>query len=377
MLIACLVCILYPSAQTYGTESVKTGAAIGGPDLSKHPIYSTYDFGEPSQVINFGTQPLAVPIGVIGEMIKRDNILKKTMQEKGIEIRFHPFLKGADLNFFFKRGQIDAAMGGDMPTMTLASEFDIMVAALVKQGSSELITNKDIQLWDLKGRRIGYPPNSNAHRSLLVALSSVGLKASDVQMIPLDINQMTEALHNGKIDAFSAWEPIPTLALTRYDNLVSIHKDLNESYLFFNRAMLSRHPDIAHHLVASLVRAVACMKKSHNNLLEASRWSIEAGKPLQERVLVPTAEQIADITTRDLLDLISFPAIPEKNFMLDGPLHEEFEFLATLGNIPPSIKWERIAGSLDRTIIREVVSKAEKYRIYEFDYESGGGGANN
>ncbi|NTW70464.1 MAG: ABC transporter substrate-binding protein [Chlorobiaceae bacterium] len=315
---------------------------------------------------------MGIPIGVLAEVMKRDNILRDAVKAKGLEIRVHPFLKGADLNFFCQRGQIDVGLSGDMPTIILAAECRIVIVALAKKGFSDVVAKKEMQITELKGKRIGYPPNSNAHYALLVALSSVGLKESDVRMIALDVNQMQEALHNNKIDAFAAWEPVPTLARAKYKDFVVVHRSLNESFMYFSRAMLNRHPDIARHLMASMIRAVLWMKKSENNLLQASKFTLEAGKSFLGWRADLTAEQIADITNRDLLELVHVPAIPEKDFMVDGPLCKEFEFLKTTGNLPESTKWEKIAGSLDRTLISEVVSNATTYRIYEFDYEFGG-----
>jgi len=65
-------------------------------DLSNHPIYSQYEFGEGTNIIDFGAQPLWVPTCLITETMRRDTILMKTMSELGLKIRFHFFLKGAD-----------------------------------------------------------------------------------------------------------------------------------------------------------------------------------------------------------------------------------------------------------------------------------------
>jgi hypothetical protein len=106
--------------------SAVTAAREPDGDLARHPLYSKFDFGKPSQRINFGAQPLSVPIGVIGEVMKRDRVLRNALGEIGFEIRFHPFLKGDDINFFLRQGKIDIALLGDMPTIMTASAYDIV-----------------------------------------------------------------------------------------------------------------------------------------------------------------------------------------------------------------------------------------------------------
>ena len=87
------------------------------PNLSEHPIYRTYSFGSSDNVVDIGTQPLWVPTCLISEAMRHDNILRDALSERGLEVRFHAFLKGADVNFFLERGELEVAIGGDMPAL--------------------------------------------------------------------------------------------------------------------------------------------------------------------------------------------------------------------------------------------------------------------
>ena len=91
------------------------------PNLSEHPIYRTYSFGSSDNVIDIGTQPLWVPTCLISEAMRHDNILRDALSERGLEVRFHAFLKGADINFFLERGDLEVAIGGDMPALVAAA----------------------------------------------------------------------------------------------------------------------------------------------------------------------------------------------------------------------------------------------------------------
>jgi len=106
------------------------------PDLNHHPVYSTYKFGRDTKVIDFAIAPVAIPAGVLSETIKRDKILRQSLQRLGVELRFHSFQKGKDANFFIRRGDVEAAIFADIPALTLAATFDTKVVALAKQGFS-------------------------------------------------------------------------------------------------------------------------------------------------------------------------------------------------------------------------------------------------
>ena len=83
----------------------KQAPTVLTPDLSRHPIYRTYDVSEEANVVDFGIQPLVVSCAIICEVMRRDAVLHEVLAGEGLQIRFHPFLKGADVNFFLGRGE--------------------------------------------------------------------------------------------------------------------------------------------------------------------------------------------------------------------------------------------------------------------------------
>ena len=52
------------------------------PDLSDHPIYMNYEFGQDDSVIDLGTQPLWVPTCLISEVMQRDTVLYAALAEQ-------------------------------------------------------------------------------------------------------------------------------------------------------------------------------------------------------------------------------------------------------------------------------------------------------
>ena len=224
--------------------------------MRSHPIYSKHEYGASDDIIDFGCQPLGVPIGVISEVMRHDIILWEIFAEPGIRLRFHSFLKGADANYFLERGDLEIAMGGDMPAIMTAVAHDTAILSLVKQGFSTIIARNHMMLDEFRGKRIGYPFGSNAHYALLQAITSVGLREEDVKLISLDVTEMAEKLAAKEIDAFIAWEPFSSMALQQYGNFVAIHKYLSSSYLYISQSVVKRYPDAARHIIAAQIRAM-------------------------------------------------------------------------------------------------------------------------
>ncbi len=338
------------------------------PDLSKHHIYSNYKFSKEKNVINIGVQPIYLPTGFISEAMKRDTILQKALLELGVEVSFYAFLKGDDVNFFIRRGDIDAGISGDMPVITAAATMDVIIPVLIQQGFTSIIANRPMLISELRGRNIGYAFGSNAHYALLRSLAPDGLNETNVNLIPMEVTQMPEALHAGKVDAFSAWEPIAAITLIKYPESVTIHRYLSSGYMYFTKALLEKHPEAVRQIVASEIRAIQWTQNDKQNLLQASEWTIQAGEILTGWSIELSVEENASLAKEDILGLSSAPIIPRCDLETNGLLYMEFEFLKTLGKIPASSNWEEVRNSFDWQIISMVLSDSKKYSLDEFNY---------
>jgi len=241
-------------------------------DLTQHTIYSNYDFRVESRVVDIGVQPMWVPTCMITEVMKRDAILREELSSQGLEIRFHSFLKGADVNFFLDRGDLEVAIGGDMPALTAAAKSEAVVTSLIQHGFCSIVAKRHMLMSELRGMRIAYAFGSNAHYALLQALTSAGLTEEDVRMVSLDVNEMPTALEDGRIDAFSAWEPMPTIAITRHTGKAVIHRSITSGFMYFSYAFAERYPETVRQIVASELRAIDWLKQTAENGLEAADW---------------------------------------------------------------------------------------------------------
>ena len=271
-----LAAVLFGGACSSKTGSDAELPVTSAPELSKHPIYSNYEFGEDESVIDIGTQPIGVSPGIIGEILEHDAVLRAALAELGLELRIHHFLKGADSNFFLQRGDLEVVTGGDMPALTACANMDTVVATLIKKGFSSVVAREQMLMTDLKGKKVGYLFGSNAHFALLQSLEDVGLDEADVHLVALDVPEMPGALDRGDIDAFSTVEPNTSLALAEYDDFVVIHRSLNTAYLYFAGSFAERNPEAARLIVASQIRSMGWMREAKDNILEASRWTIQS-----------------------------------------------------------------------------------------------------
>ncbi len=340
-------------------------------DLFKHPLYSKYNFGKEESIIDFATQPLAAPLGVVVEVMKRDNILAEQLKSKGREIRFHSFFKGADANFFIKQGLVEVAITGDTPTITLSATYDIVVAALVKQGHSSLIAKKQMEIKQLKGKRIGYSFGSTAHYGLLLGLYAAGMSESDVTMVPMEIDMLAEAIETDKVDAISAWEPIPMSLLARHPDYVVLQQFMNSSYMCFTKAFINRNPEETSWILASFLRSLRWMKMNEKNTVQAAEWNWKARSEFQNKPSEVTVEQLTVITRNQALSIAEAPYIPIKDFKEEGMFYKSLNFLKSQKLIQASVPWKKVKDSLDRDLMASVLSNPVKYRLDEFDYKPG------
>ncbi|MEE8320192.1 MAG: NrtA/SsuA/CpmA family ABC transporter substrate-binding protein [bacterium] len=358
------------SCQKAGTPI--PAASAESPDLSEHPKYSSYSFGNDEHVVDIGIQPLWIPTNTIAETMKRDEILREAMEKLGIQLRFHPFYKGADVNYFMERGDLEVGIGGDMPAITAAANFNVFIPAIIQHGFSSIVAEEMFLQSDLRGKRIGYAFGSNAHYALLQAISAGGLTESDVILVPMDVNEMPEALDRGLIDAFSAWEPTPSIAEAIYKRQHRIFKTMTSGYLYFSRTFAERHSDIMTHIIASQMRSMRWLREGHPNLNVAATWTKNAWEEFSGTGLPLSDEKISELNRKDILGVTSIPIFSQNLLSNNGALNREFIFLKKLGKIPESIQWDEVVSKFDSRLIKIILEQPEKYILHELRFAGTG-----
>jgi NitT/TauT family transport system substrate-binding protein len=366
-LAACLILVAHTALLK--TCKAEDQSIVKAQDFSHHPVYSKYKFNNAENVINLGVQPLYSPTGFITEVMKRDAVLRKNLSASGMEARYYAFLKGGDVNCFLRNGDIDVGIGGDMPAITAAATMDTVIPALIQQGFTSVVAKRSMLIRELRGKKIGYAFGSNAHYALLKALSSGRLSEDQVKLIPMDVNEMPEALQSGKVTAFSAWEPTPAITLMKYPENVVIHRYLSSGYIYFTKIFSDKYPEVVRQIVAAEIRALRWMQSSRENLLKASEWALQASESLTMQKVELSVEENASLAEDDILGIASAPIIPQNDLRQNGSLFTEFEFLKALNQIPASANWKKVHGSFDLQIMIDVVTHSKEYKLNEFNYD--------
>ncbi len=197
------------------TSSVKPLSGFDASAAAENPQWSRYTFvlGDNG---GDGTQALAQITGVFASA--------------PYKVTFARFTYGPPLVQAAASGDIDLGVVGDVPPITgAAKEYGFSVVGIAHYINTT-IPNEDIivpkgspvqTLSQLKGKKIAVPEGSSAHGLLLLALKSVGLTPSDVQIDFLSPAAGATAFASGKVDAWSIWNPQVSLAVQQGARIVA------------------------------------------------------------------------------------------------------------------------------------------------------------
>lgn len=356
-------------------QGARQGAGIAALTLAiVHPwqtatadYVADYGLKADSPALDLGIQPLGYPSGVLSTVLRHDRILRQALAELQTPLALHAFQRGADMIPVLADRRLEAGLLGDMPTILATADGRACIVGLVKQTTTAIVANSGIsQLKDLAGKRIGYVAVSSAHHTLLQGLAAAGLQESEVKLVALRIDEMPEALHAGRIDAFAGWEPATSAALKNDSRNRIVFRGQSTDYLVVDRHFAENSGESARQLAAALTRAINWMKRSQANLERAARWARAEAEAFSGKRESLSAEQVAAITHRDILNIPSAPTlVPGGN---PPPLKKEYEFLARLGKLPAGARWENLDSAMKNDLLAEVIAAPRRYRLSDFDY---------
>lgn len=319
----------------------RSAATAPLPAPSDDAPYAGYRFDLQAPVLDLGTQPLSFPDVMVGVGLQHDDGLRQALAGQGWTLTPRPFRKGADMLPFLD-GRLDAAIMGDMPTLTACALHDVVVIGQIKLTSSSVVARTARSLADLAGRRIAYGHGSTAHFTLLKGLREAGLADTDVVLVPMEIDQMPAALREGRIDAFSAWEPAPTIALAADPSATVVYRGLNTAFVLVSGKLHRDHPAIAQAVAESLVRTVTGLRRDPAHLATTAALAAQEAQAFTGKPSPLDADQAIAITRRELLDPADLPSIPAALLDDDGLLAQEAAFLRQQGRIPADRPWSRL-----------------------------------
>ncbi|BCG45310.1 hypothetical protein GEOBRER4_n0063 [Citrifermentans bremense] len=324
--------------------------------------------GGQKRVITVVYFPMAVPVAVLGEVLKRDRVLMKTLGRAGVRAEFRTLTKGSDALPYIRKGKVDAALISDMPAIEAASTGEMLIAGTIKRSYASVVARSGLVLEQLRRKKVGNAFGSTSHYALLQALRSARLTESDVNIVLMDTALMPDALARGEIDAFAAWEPIPTAAMKKYPGqFTPIYRQVSASYFLLSRRLVESDPAAADALSAALIRSTRWMKKG-DNLALASRWALNGMTAFSGKQSGLSAQDIAEITRTDLLDVPGAPLVSAAEKEPRSALAREFDFLMSIGKLPQKVSRERFEGSISPELLPRLLARHKRHQLDTFDY---------
>lgn len=330
--------------------------------------YERYDLSPKATGFDVGLQPLGYPTGMVGAVMRRDKILQQQLEKLGQTFSAFSFQNGPDIVKFFGKGRLEGGLLGDMPTIAAAVQGEIDIVGIAKLTSSAVVSREKGLMAQLAGKRIGYVEGSSAHHALLQGLNSVGLTDRQVVLVPMGVDEMPDALDRGQIEAFAAWEPAPSVALSRTPANRIIFRSQSTDFFVLARSFTKAHPEAAREIVSSFVRSIEWMRKGRQNIEQAARWSMADGEALTGKPAHVSISQAVNIARHDILQVPSAPVVPPA-VGSDPLLGSEFRFLRRIGKIPENASWESVQSAFSYTGLQEVLRNQTRYRIHNFDYQ--------
>jgi sulfonate transport system substrate-binding protein len=334
--------------------------------LAKDRLYAGYRLDQEG-AIDIGVQPLSMPANSVSELLSRDNTLAFQLKAKNLVLKPFPFYKGEDIYPLLANGKLEAAYLGDMPAITAAATGDIVIFAMVKQGFSSIVAGKPMLVSELKGKRVATGLGSTAHFTLLTALENEGLTERDVELVGMEVSDMPKALAQGKIDAFSAWEPTPIIALAAHPEFYLVHKGLSFGFLCFRREFFAARPVQARQIAAAVARGCLWMRQP-GRIDQTAHWIRASAANFQGTPYFLQTEQTTAVIRNDLLSIPIAPQIPARLLRENELLWKEFNFLKRHGKIPRNIPWNKVRESFDTELLQGVLSDATPYAVRQFHY---------
>jgi len=322
-----------------------------------------------TQELIFAYFPMAVPASVLGETIKRDRLLERNFRRHGVKLTFRPFNRGNETMGLIKNNQIAAVAFGDMPTIEACVIGKMLIVGQAKHGYSIIVGPKGSHMRDLRTKRIGNATGSTGHYALLQALASADIPEHHVTIVPMQLHEMQPAIAAGKIDAFAAWEPIPSATLQAYPNRFDmLHRQVSLMYILVSQQLAESRPEAANELAAAFIRALRWLRQSSTHVTTASKWAQQGMVAFSGKPSTISIDEIARITRSEMLDIIGLPQLPLKDSNGALLLSREFDFMQKHGWVPSTARWEQVQQSFKRELMVQLLKKPAKYGLNRFDY---------
>lgn len=159
-----------------------------------------------------------------------------------------------------------ASLTLDEVLLLQASRLDsrvILVMDISNGGDAVLVKPEIKSLQGIRGRRVGVEGTALGAFFLARALQTVGLKPSDVDIVPSEIDEQYRKYLEGKVDAVVTFEPVRTRLIAQGAKQVFDSSQIPGEIvdvLVISKDMLESHPDQVEKLLKGWFRALDHLK---------------------------------------------------------------------------------------------------------------------
>ena len=262
---------------------------------------------------------------------------KGFFEAEGASIDLVEYGSLGDVARAFQRDQVDGMTSTLVEVLQVCARGDRCPKAVMvtdySDGADVLLARRGVtSIAGLAGRRVAAEPASLSSYILARALDSHGLTFDDVDVKPLDVNAIPEALREGRVDAAVAYPPV-ALAL----------RDRPDMRVLFSSA------DIPGEVVdvVSIDPAVIDSRPADvRGLLRGWARALEYAEsnPREAHAIMARRERITPAAFRQSLNGLDVISLPRQGRLLEpgGRLSETVErvrdMLARQGQVPPDLR---------------------------------------
>ena len=143
------------------------------------------------------------PFNLQNIVMKQHQLLEKEFKKDGIKVNWFSINSGAQQAQAMAAGALDVSAVMNTASLLMANGADnrVYVATGVARPTQVFAIvgkpGQQMKVEDLKGKKVAGPKGTVLHQVLVAALQSKGLKASDVELIQMDIPKAHAALLDG------------------------------------------------------------------------------------------------------------------------------------------------------------------------------------
>jgi len=225
--------------------------------------------------------------------------LENHFKPAGIEVKWVEFSSGPPMMEAMNVGSVDyGAVGDSPPVFAQAAGAAIVYAAgqPVTNGQGILVpADSSIRsIADLKGKRVGFTKGSSAHNIVVQTLEKAGFTYSDITPIYLTPPDAGPAFANGRIDAWSIWDPYFAIGETKQNGRILVNAfEITKSNSFYiaNRDFAKSHGPILQQII-DVTTSTAQWAEAHRDEV-AKSLSAVTGIPLDIQTVAANRSSFA------------------------------------------------------------------------------------